>query len=77
VKDATAEKVQEVRLLGFPRVCIRILTNPFQAEESKRAAKKKAEEERVAKLSAEQQKKVMEKEKKKAMRKGTTRVRMG
>lgn len=50
---------------------------PFQAEESKRAAKKKAEEERMAKLSAEQQRKVMEKEKKKAMRKGTTKVRMG
>jgi hypothetical protein len=60
----------------FLIVC-QITDKAFQAEDSKRAAKKKAEEERMAKLSAEQQRKVMEKEKKKAMRKGTTKVRMG
>lgn len=48
-----------------------------EADESKRAAKRRAEEERIAKLSAEQQRKAMEKEKKRAMRKGTTKVRLG
>jgi hypothetical protein len=76
LKDATAEKVQEVRPFSSFFV-VYDTDKSIQAEESKRAAKKKAEEERMAKLSAEQQKKVMEKEKKKAMRKGTTRVRMG
>ncbi|KIM29452.1 hypothetical protein M408DRAFT_328717 [Serendipita vermifera MAFF 305830] len=48
-----------------------------EAEESKRAAKRRAEEERIAKLSAEQQRKIREKEKKRSMKKATTKVRMG